>query len=288
MTVYAPNIAAKAKAGQFVMVIAKENSERIPLTISDTNISEGTITLVFQEIGFSTKELGKLKEGEYVEHILGPLGNPSDVEKFGTVICVAGGIGIAELIPIAKTMKEAGNRVIGILGARSKDLIIFEDKLQKLCDELFISTDDGSYGRKGLVTDILDDFLRTYPTIDCRIGSKTIEKSTHTKYPELVYAVGPVVMMEAVSKLTKNYNIKTIVSLNPIMVDATGMCGSCRVTVGGQIKFGCVDGPEFDGHLVDFSELKDRLNLFREKEECINKRCPKNKKDENPEAKTKS
>lgn len=263
MAIYAPNIAAKAKAGQFVMVIAKENSERMPLTIADKNVDEGTITLAFQEVGFSTKELGALNKGECIQHILGPLGNPSHIEKLGTVICIGGGIGIAELIPVAKAMREAGNRVIGILGARSKDLIIFEDKLKKICSELFVSTDDGSYGRKGLVTDILSDFL------------KVIEKSTHTEYPALVYAVGPVGMMEAVSALTKNYGIKTVVSLNPIMVDATGMCGSCRVTIGGKVKFGCVDGPEFDGHLIDFLELKNRLNLFREQEECINKSCPK-------------
>lgn len=263
MAIYAPNVAAKAKAGQFVMVIAKENSERIPLTIADKNVDEGTITLAFQEVGFSTKELGALNKGECIQHILGPLGNPSHIEKLGTVVCVGGGIGIAELIPIAKAMREAGNRVIGILGARSKDLIIFEDKLKKICSELFVSTDDGSYGKKGLVTDILSDFL------------KVIEKSLSCEYPELVYAVGPVPMMEAVSNLTKNYNIKTIVSLNPIMVDATGMCGSCRVTVGGETKFGCVDGPEFDGHLIDFLELKNRLNLFKEQEECINKSCPK-------------
>jgi ferredoxin--NADP+ reductase len=262
LVVEAPDIAAGAKAGQFVVVISNENSERIPLTIADAGAPKGTITLIFQEIGFSTKELGALNLGDYIQHILGPLGTPTHIENYGTVVCIAGGVGIAEVLPVAKAMKKALNRVIGIIGARSKDLIMLEEELQNACDELFITTDDGSYGKKGFVTDALKELLTV------------VEKSTHTKYPNLVYAVGPVAMMQKVSELTKSYNIKTIVSLNLIMVDATGMCGSCRVTVAGKIRFGCVDGPEFDGHLVDFDELIKRLGAFKEKEECLNKMCP--------------
>lgn len=262
MVVVAPDIASKAGAGQFVVVVTTENSERIPLTIADADINRGAITLIFQEIGFSTKELGSLNAGDSISHILGPLGNPTHIEKFGTVICVAGGVGIAEVYPVAKALKQAANRVIGIIGARSKELIILEEKLKEACDELFITTDDGSYGKKGYVSDILKGLL------------KVTEQSTHTIYPNLVYAVGPVAMMQKIAELTKEYNVKTIVSLNPIMVDATGMCGSCRVTVAGVTKFGCVDGPEFDAHLVDFNELRKRLASFKEKEECLNKRCP--------------
>ena len=261
LEIEAPDIAKNTLAGQFVVVVTKDTSERIPLTIADTNKPKGTITLIFQEIGFSTKELGRLKPGDEILHLLGPLGTPTHLEKYGIVICIGGGVGIAEMYPVAKAMKEEGNRVISILGARTKDLIIMEEQLHKVSDELFITTDDGSYGRKGLVTDTLKDILTS------------VEKSTHTQYPNLVYAVGPVVMMKAVASLTREYTIKTIVSVNPIMVDGTGMCGSCRVTVGGQTKFGCVDGPEFDGHLVDFDELQKRLNSFKEKEACVNKDC---------------
>lgn len=262
IVVEAPDIALKARAGQFVVIVTTENSERIPLTIADSDTERGAITLIFQEIGFSTKELGSLNAGDSISHILGPLGNPTHIEKFGTVICVAGGVGIAEVYPVAKALKQAANRVIGIIGARSKELIILEEKLKEACDELFITTDDGSYGKKGYVSDILKGLL------------KVTEQSTHTIYPNLVYAVGPVAMMQKIAELTKEYNVKTIVSLNPIMVDATGMCGSCRVTVAGVTKFGCVDGPEFDAHLVDFNELRKRLASFKEKEECLNKRCP--------------
>ena len=261
LVVSAPEIARKARAGQFVVTVSKENSERIPLTIADANSHKGEITLIFQEVGFSTRELAGLNPGEGIQHILGPLGEPTHIEKFGTVICIGGGVGIAEMFPVARAMKQAGNRVIGIIGSRSKDLVILEKELQEVCAELFVTTNDGSYGKKGLVTDVLSDLF------------KVIDKSTRTEYPELVYAVGPVVMMKAVSELTRGYNIKTIVSLNPVMVDATGMCGSCRVTVGGVVKFGCVDGPEFDGHQVDFEELQKRLGAFKEKEECANKQC---------------
>ncbi len=263
ITVSAPDIAINAKAGQFVVVVTKENSERIPLTISSADAEGGIITLIFQEVGFSTQELGALKEGDSIQHVLGPLGCPTDIKKFGTVICVAGGVGIAEILPVAKGLQEAGNRVVGIIGARTKELIILEEDLRKYCHELFIVTDDGSYGKKGLVTDILKEQL------------VAVEYSAHTIYPALVYAIGPVAMMEAISNLTRPDHIKTIVSLNPIMVDAVGMCGACRVTVGGKTKFGCVDGPEFDGHEVDFKELQKRLQTFKKEEresyKCVTK-----------------
>ena len=250
----APQIAKKAKAGQFVVVIIDEKSERVPLTLADWDKDKGTITLIFQKVGFTTKKLGSLNNGDYIQHILGPLGHPTEVKKVGTVVCIGGGVGIAEVYPVSRAFKEAGNRVLGIIGARSKELLILEDKMQEICAELFITTDDGSYGRKGLVIDVLKELL------------EVVEKSTHTKYPDLVYCIGPVRMMKAISELTAAYKIKTIASLNPIMVDATGMCGSCRCTVGGKTVFGCVDGPDFDGHSIDFEELQARLNLFKDQE----------------------
>lgn len=263
LVINAPDIAAKAQAGQFVVIVSKNNSERIPLTIADSDGTKGTVAIIFQEVGFSTRELGALNVGGSLQHILGPLGTPTHIENFGTVLCVAGGVGIAEVLPAARSFKKAGNRLLAIIGARTKESIILEDELKQASDELFVTTDDGSYGEQGFVTDSLKRLLTV------------IEKSTHTKYPELVYTVGPVAMMQAVSELTRPYRIRTIVSLNPIMVDATGMCGSCRVSVGGKTMFGCVDGPEFDGHLVDFPELQKRLNSFKEKEGCLNKNCPR-------------
>jgi len=255
--VEAPQIAKKAKAGQFVVVIIDEKGERIPLTLAGWDKEKGMINLILQKVGFSTKKLGALNTGDSIAHILGPLGHPTDVRNIGEVYCIGGGVGIAEVYPVSKAFKEAGNRVIGIIGARSKDLIILEKEMQQVCDELFVTTDDGSYSRKGFVTDVLKELFAV------------IEQSTHTKYPNLVYAIGPVPMMQAISDLTGGYKIKTIVSLNPIMVDATGMCGSCRCTVGGKTVFGCVDGPDFDGHQVDFEELKKRLNLFKEYEDSL-------------------
>lgn len=253
--VEAPLIAQKAKAGQFAVVVTDEKGERIPLTLSDWDKAKGTITLIFQRIGFSTKKLGSLNAGDSIAHILGPLGHPTQVMNFGSVVCIGGGVGIAEVFPVSRAFKEAGNRVIAILGARSKGLLILESKMQGACDEIFITTDDGSYGRKGFVVDALKELFGV------------IEKSTHTKYPDLVYAIGPVVMMKAVAEFTRNYNVKTIVSLNPIMVDATGMCGSCRCTVDGKTVFGCVDGPDFDGHKIDFEELQNRLKSFKAQED---------------------
>ena len=245
--VEARQIAKKAKPGQFVVVIVNELGERIPLTLADWDKNKGTITLIFQKVGFTTQKLGGMKVGDSIEHILGPLGHPTEVKNIGEVICIGGGVGIAEVYPVSRAFKEAGNRVIGILGARTKELIILEKEMKSICDELFVSTDDGSYAKKGLVTDTLKELL------------EVIEKSTHTKYPNLVYCIGPVPMMKAVADLTRDYQIKTIASLNPIMVDATGMCGSCRCTVDGKTVFGCVDGPDFDAHKIDFEELKLRL-----------------------------
>jgi len=252
--VEAAQIAARASAGQFVVVVIDQRGERIPLTLAGWDKDKGTITLIFQKVGFTTKKLGLLKPGDSIRHILGPLGHPTEVKNIGTVVCVGGGVGIAEVYPVSRAFKEAGNRVIGIIGSRSKELLILEDKMREVCDELFITTDDGSYQRKGLVTDVLKELFRV------------VEKSTQTKYPELVYCIGPVPMMKAVSDFTKGYQVKTIVSLNPVMVDATGMCGSCRCSVLGKTVFGCVDGPDFDAHQVDFEELKKRLGLFKGQE----------------------
>jgi len=250
-------IAQKAKAGQFAVLVLDEKGERIPLTLADWDKDKGTITLIFQKVGFSTKRLGAVGIGDSIAHILGPLGHPTDIKNVGTVVCIGGGVGIAEVYPVSRAFKEAGNRVIGIIGSRTKELLILENEMKDICDELFITTDDGSYARKGFVTDALKDLL------------EVIEKSTHTKYPNLIYCIGPVPMMKAVSGVTKEYRIRTIVSLNPVMVDATGMCGSCRCTVGGKTVFGCVDGPDFDAGQVDFEELAKRLNLFKGQEDSI-------------------
>lgn len=255
--VEAAQIAKKAKAGQFVALVLGETGERIPLTLADWNSDKGIITLIFQKVGFSTKKLAGLKIGDSIDHILGPLGHPTQIENVGEVFCIGGGVGIAEVYPVSRAFKSAGNRVIGMIGAGNKDLIILEKEMKSVCDELFVTTDDGSYSKKGFVTDVLKDLF------------EVIEKSTHTKYPGLVYAIGPVQMMKAVSEFTKNYAVKTIVSLNPIMVDATGMCGSCRCTVDGKTVFGCVDGPDFDGHKIDFEELEKRLQSFKEEEKRL-------------------
>ncbi len=259
MEVQAPVIARKANAGQFIVLVVDERSERIPLTLSDWDRDKGTITLIFQAVGHTTRKLSQLKAGDNILHILGPLGHPTHADTTGTVITVGGGVGIAEVWPVSRRFKETGNKVIGIIGARSKELLILEKEMKAACDELKVVTDDGSYGEKGFVTDALkkvldDDKLR---------GS----------YDKIrVYAIGPVPMMKAVSEFTRGLKIKTIVSLNPIMVDATGMCGACRCTIAGKTKFACVDGPDFDGHEVDFAELTKRLALFKEQEQqCATK-----------------
>ncbi len=251
--VEAAAISQKSLPGQFVILIVDEFGERIPLTIARANKENKTITLIFQEVGISTKKLGKLNIGDSIKELAGPLGHPAEIypvggKKFGTVVCIGGGVGIAECYPVAKALKEAGNKIISILGARSKDLLILENELQQVSDKIFIATDDGSYGQKGLVTDILKQLIGAKEKID------------------LVYTIGPVMMMKAVCLLTCPYKIKTTVCLNSIMVDGTGMCGSCRITSGSTSKFACVDGPDFDGQTINWDELKNRLNLFKEKE----------------------
>jgi len=248
MLVEAPRIAKKRLAGQFVMLRVSEVGERIPLTIADADPDAGWIRLIFQEVGHSTLELGRLEEGQEILDLAGPLGRPTHIENKGTVVCVGGGIGTAPVHPIAKAMKAAGNRVISILGARSADLLIMEEEMAAVSDELLVCTDDGSKGRKGFVTNVLQDLIDRGETI------------------QEVVAIGPVVMMRAVSELTRPLGIPTVVSLNATMVDGTGMCGGCRVTVNGRSRFVCVDGPEFDGHAVDFAELQLRQTAYKDQE----------------------
>ncbi len=249
MVISAPEVARKAKAGQFVIVRVVEEGERIPLTIADYDREEGTITIVFQEVGKTTLHLGMLEVGDRLASFTGPLGNPTEVEHYGTVVCVGGGVGIAAVYPIARALKEAGNRVISIIGARTKELLIWEDRMRSVSDEIIVCTDDGSYGRKALVTEPLKELMEE------RAGE--IDR---------VWAVGPAIMMKFCSLTTKPFGVKTIVSLNSIMVDGTGMCGSCRVEVGGQTRFACVHGPEFDGHEVDWDLLLARLRIYVEEE----------------------
>jgi ferredoxin--NADP+ reductase len=244
MVVDAPYVARKAQPGQFVILRSGKLGERIPLTIADSDRDAGTVTVVFQEVGKSTKIMGGLSEGDKFDDLVGPLGIASHLDKLGLIVCVGGGIGIAPIHPIARGLKEAGNEVVSILGARSKDLLIMEDEMKLASTEVKICTDDGSYGQQGFVTNVLEEMINNGQPI------------------AMVMAIGPVPMMEAVCKLTKPFGIKTVVSLNPIMVDGTGMCGACRVTVDGEIKFVCVDGPDFDGHVVDFGELKLRQRMY--------------------------
>jgi ferredoxin/flavodoxin---NADP+ reductase len=248
LLVEAPRIAKKRRAGQFVMLRVHPDGERIPLTIADADPEAGWIRLIFQEVGRTTMELGRLEEGDAILDLAGPLGRPTQIELRGTVVCVGGGIGTAPVHPIARALKEAGNRVISIIGARTADLLILEQEMAATSDRLLICTDDGSKGRHGFVTNVIEDLLAEGVAID-----------------ELV-AIGPVVMMRAVSELTKAHGIPTVVSLNATMVDGTGMCGGCRVTVNGRSRFVCVDGPEFDGHAVDFGELLMRQRAYSEQE----------------------
>jgi len=239
----APSIAAKAKPGQFVIIRANEGGERIPLTMAETNKEKGTITIIYQVVGKSTALFKTLDVGDSYLNVIGPLGKPTHIEKVGRVSCVGGGTGVAVIYPITRGYKEAGNEVTAIIGARTKDLLILEDKMGSASHVLRVCTDDGSYGHHGFVTDVLKEVLESEGT-------------------DLVVAVGPVPMMKFTCELTKRYHVKTVVSLNPIMVDGTGMCGCCRVTVGGRTRFACVDGPEFDGHEVDFNELSHRLQAY--------------------------
>lgn len=246
----APLVAAAAKPGQFVIVcLSTAYSERIPLTIAGTDAKKGTIRLIWQAVGKSTAELAELRIGDKVENILGPLGKPTHIEKVGTVVCIGGGIGNAPLLPIATAMKKAGNKIITILGARTKELLILEDDFKAISDELILVTDDGSCGKKALVTEPLEEVCKRIPK------------------PDLAVAIGPAVMMKFCCEVTKKYNIPTVVSLNTIMIDGTGMCGGCRVEVGGQTKFVCVDGPEFDGHQVNFDLMTKRMQAYRKQEQ---------------------
>ena len=259
--IYAPDIAKKCLPGNFIILMVHERGERIPLTINNWDREKGTIRIIIQEIGRTTKELGKMKVGDVVPNLMGPLGHHSEIDKFGKVICIGGGVGTAVVYPVAKALKEKGNEVITIIGAKTKELVILEDELKKVSRECYVTTDDGSYGTKGFVTDKLNEILSSQTLNRICSGSGQIDR---------VFAMGPLIMMKKVSEITKQKNIPTIVSLNPVMIDGTGMCGGCRVRVGNETKFACVDGPEFDGHKVDFDELIHRNNRFieEEKESC--------------------
>lgn len=250
LDIFAPEIAAKAQPGQFVALMASEKGERIPLTIVNTDKAKGALTLIFQEAGFTTQILGRLNPKDSLYALVGPLGHPTEIKKYGKIILVGGGVGIAEILPVARALKNAGNHITTILGSRNKELLILEDELKKISDQIYIMTDDGSYGRKGFTTDMLKELLNK------------------DKY-DLIYAVGPLPMMEKVAQVSLAYKVKTLVSLNALMVDATGMCGCCRVTVSGQVKFSCVDGPDFDGHGVDWQELKQRNQVYSVQEKHI-------------------
>jgi ferredoxin--NADP+ reductase len=250
----APLIAKKASAGQFVILRVNERGERIPLTLVDWSPEKGTITLIFQEVGLSTIKLGKLNAGDHIEDIVGPLGNPTEIAKYGHVAVIGGGVGTALIYPWVRSLKEAGNYIITIIGARSSNLLLLEKELGALSNEMHISTDDGTKGVKGFTSDILRRLLEQGRRFD------------------LVMAAGPAPMMRAVAETTRPYGIKTIISLNPIMVDGTGMCGSCRVTVGGKTRFACVDGPDFDAHHVDFNELMNRLRAYQNEEKIALKK----------------
>lgn len=243
-------VAQARKPGQFVIIcINNEYSERIPLTIADADPQKGTIRLIWQVVGKTTAELADMQPGQTIANVVGPLGRPTHIKKFGTVVCVGGGIGNAPLLPIAKALKQAGNKIISILGARTKELLILEDEFSSISDEFIVTTNDGSYGRKALVTEPLKEVCQRNPK------------------PDQVFAIGPAIMMKFCCEVTKEFNIPTQVSLNTIMVDGTGMCGSCRVEVDGQAKFVCVDGPEFDGHKVNFDLMMKRLDAYKKQEQ---------------------
>ena len=249
LDIEAPLIAKSRKAGHFVIVRVDENGERIPLTIAGSDLEKGTITLVVQKIGVSSTKLCALNAGDYVADVVGPLGKATHIEKFGTVVCACGGVGTAPMLPIAEAMKKAGNKVITVLAARTKDLIILEEQMRKVPDEVVIMTDDGSYGTKGLVTNGVEGII-------------------NREKVDLCVTIGPAIMMKFVSLLTKKYEVPTVASLNTIMVDGTGMCGACRVSIGGETKFVCVDGPEFDAHQVNFDEMMMRMGAYREQEQA--------------------
>ena len=248
MVFEAPVIAQKRKAGQFIILKIDETGERIPLTIVDSDAQKGTVTIIYQIVGKTTAKLSQMKAGDALQDVQGPLGNPTEIENFGRVVCVGGGVGVGVVYPLIVALKKAGNEVISIIGSRTKDLLILEDEIRAKSDKLIVTTDDGSYGVHGFVSAVLQEMIDKGEKID------------H------VFAIGPVPMMRVICDVTKPHGIKTVVSLNSIMVDATGMCGACRVSVGGKTKFTCVDGPEFDGHEVDFKLLSDRLKTYCESE----------------------
>jgi len=244
----APAIAKKRRAGQFIILKMDEKGERIPLTIVDSDTAAGTLTIIFQVVGKTTAALAAMKAGDTLSDIQGPLGNPTEIENFGHVVCIGGGVGVGVVYPLAAALKKAENRVTSIIGARTKSLLILEEEMKMVSDKLIVATDDGSYGFHGFVSAVLQNLIDEKEKID------------------RIYAIGPVPMMRVLCNVTKPYGIRTIVSLNPIMVDATGMCGACRVSVGGKTKFTCVDGPEFDGHEVDFALLTNRLRMYLDQE----------------------
>ena len=248
LVIEAPAIAKSRKAGHFIILRLGKKGERIPLTIVGADVEKGTITIIIQKVGVSSIKLANLEVDEYITDVVGPLGNPTHVKKVGTVLASGGGVGVAPLLPIVEAFKKAGNKVITVLAARTKELIILEEQIRNFSDEVVIMTDDGSYGKKGLVTNGMEDIIKR-------------EKI------DIAVTVGPAIMMKFVALLTKKYNIPTLASLNTIMVDGTGMCGACRVTIGGKTRFVCVDGPEFDAHQVDFDEMLCRLNAYKNLEE---------------------
>ena len=251
MDIEAPLIASERKAGQFIILqVNTEYGERVPLTIADADPVAGTITIIFQTVGATTMKLANFNEGDSLPALLGPLGKPTHVEKRGHVVCVGGGIGVAPMHPIAQAMKAAGNKVTIIMGARNKELLIMEEEMRKIADELIVVTDDGSYGRKGLVTEPLKELCES-----------------ETNKPDEAIVIGPPIMMKFCALTTKPYGVPTVASLNTIMIDGTGMCGGCRITVGGETKFVCVDGPEFDAHQVDFDQMMKRLSAYKPQEE---------------------
>ncbi len=248
MVLAAPEIARKRRAGQFIILKIDELGERIPLTIVDSDVEAGTITIIFQVVGKTTAALAAMKAGDEISDVQGPLGNPTEIENFGHVVCIGGGVGVGVVYPLAAALKKAGNRVTSIIGARTQNLLILEEEMRKVSDRLIVATDDGSYGFHGFVSAVLQNLIDAKERID------------------RVFAIGPVPMMRVLCDVTRPHGIPTVVSLNPVMVDATGMCGACRVAVAGKTKFTCVDGPEFDGHQVDFALLTSRLRMYQPQE----------------------
>ncbi|RKY34033.1 MAG: sulfide/dihydroorotate dehydrogenase-like FAD/NAD-binding protein [Candidatus Omnitrophota bacterium] len=243
-------IANKVKPGQFIVVMVNEKGERIPLTVAKKDLKRKRITVIFQEVGFTTKLLGNLKKGETLYALLGPLGNPTEIRHFGRVILIGGGVGTVEMYPIAEALKKEGNHITTLIGAKTKELLVLKEEFRKISDKITFVTQDGSYGKKGMVTTILENLLKK-------------------NYYDFAYTVGPVPMMKKVAYITKKFSLRTVASLTTLMVDATGMCGVCRVSVGNKTKFSCIEGPEFDAHLINWEELENKLKMYRKKEKYI-------------------